>query len=166
MAPSVTGPRQDTGHPFGLCCCLVAADGHVTQFANHASLVPRVKAMAALFAELGLAGAYRVEWLTLDDSAGRYVAGLGCGDCRVRVPCGCDIVQDVLTGRCAHGVPEAVMAAAKRSGYLDAVLPPPGGQAGLDACARALVKLDAAARPDSSIPRYGRTARHGKRRRW
>ena len=149
-------PRQDTGHPFGLYCCLVAADGHVTQLANHAGLVPRVKAMAALLAELGMDQAYRIEWLTLEDSAGRYAAGLGCGGCRVRLPCGCDIVQDVLTGRCPHGVREAVMAAARRSGYLDAVPPPPGGQAGLDAYAQAIVELD-------SHPSQGVSARPGNR---
>lgn len=155
------GPRSDTGHAFGLYCCLVADDGHVTQLANHADLVPRVKAMAALFAELGLDGAYRIEWLTLEDSARRYATGLGCDGCRVRLSCGCDIVQDVLTGRCPHGVREAVMAAAKRSGYLDAVPPPPGGQAGLDAYARAIVELDA----DASRRRNGRPSRRGKRRR-
>jgi hypothetical protein len=160
----MTGPRQDTGHPFGLYCCLPAADGHVAQLANHADLVPQVKAMAALFAELGLDSAYRIEWLTLDDSARRYAAGLGCDGCRVRLSCGCDIVQDVLTGQCPHGVREAVMAAAKRSGYLDAV-PPPGGKDGLDAYAQAIVELDAAARPDASTLRDGRPPRHGKRRR-
>jgi hypothetical protein len=161
----VIGPRQDTGHPFGLYCCMVAADGHVTQLANHADLVPRIKAMAALFAELGLDGAYRIEWLTLEDSTRRYAAGLGCDGCRIRLSCGCDIVQDVLTGQCPHGVREAVMAAAKRSGYLDAVPPPPGGKAGLDAYAQAIVELDAA-RPDASTLRDGRPPRRrGKRRR-
>lgn len=158
-------PRHNTGHPFGLYCCLVAADGHVTQLANHADLVPQVKAMAALFAELGLDQAYRVEWLTLADSAGRYAAGLGCGGCRVRLSCGCDIVQDVLTGRCPHGVREAVMAAAQRSGYLDAVPPPPGGQAGLDAYAQAIVELDSHARPDTSTRPDGRPRPRGKQRR-
>jgi hypothetical protein len=57
------------------------------------------------------------------------------------------------------------MAAAKRSGYLDVVPPPPGGQAGLDAYARALIKLDAAARPGPIIPRHGRPAGRGKRKR-
>ena len=140
-------PRPNTGHPFGLYCCL--------------GLVPQVKAMAALFAELGLNEAYRIEWLTLEDAAGRYAAGLGCCRCRVRLSCGCDIVQDVLTGQCPHGVREAVMAAAQRSGYLDTVPPPPGGQPGLDAYAQAIVELDshASTRPD------GRPHRRGKRRR-
>ncbi len=164
MAPAMTGPRQDTGHPFGLYCCMVATDGHVTYLASHAGLAPRVTAMAALFAELGLDVAYRVEWLTLDDSARRYAAGLGCDGCRVRLSCGCDIVQDVLTGQCPHGVREAVMAAAKRSGYLDAV-PPPAGQAGLDAYARAFVDLDAAARRGANSRAPGRPPGSGKRRR-
>jgi hypothetical protein len=129
-----------------------------------ADLVPRVKATAALFAELGLDRAYRVEWLTLEDSASRYAAGLGCDGCRVHLSCGCDIVQDVLTGQCPHGVREAVMGAAKRSGYLDAVPPPPGGKAGLDTYARAIVELDAAARLDASTGRDGRAHRRGKRR--
>lgn len=135
-------PRRNTGHPFGLYCCLVATDGHVTQFANNADLVPQVKAMAAMLAELGLDQVYRIEWLPPEDSTGRYAAGLGCDGCRVRLPCGCDIVQDVLTGRCPHGTRETVMAAARHSGYLDAVPPPPGGQAGLDAYAQAIVELD------------------------
>ena len=157
--------RPDTGHPFGLHCCLVAADGRVTQLAGHADLVPQVKAMAALFAELGLGQAYRVEWLTLEDATRRYTVGLGCGGCRVRLSCGCDIVQDVLTGQCPHGVREAVMAAAKRSGYLDAVPPPPGGQAGLDARARAVVELDSDARPDTGTRPDGRPHSRGRRRR-
>jgi hypothetical protein len=76
-------------------------------------------------------------------------------------------VQDVLTGQCPHGVREAVMAAAKRSGYLDAVPPPPGGQPGLDAHARAIVELDAAARLDASTrrdrPRHQRAMRRKRR---
>jgi hypothetical protein len=165
MAPAMTGPRQDTGHPFGLYCCLVAADGHVTELASNADLVPRVKATAALFAELGLGGAYRVEWLALEDAAGRHAAGLGCGGCRVRLSCGCDIVQDVLTGRCPHGVREAVTAAAKRSGFLDAVPPPSGGKAGLDAYAQAIVEFDDAARRVTGTRTDGRRHRRGKRRR-
>lgn len=151
--------RRNTGHPFGLYCCLVAADGHVTQFASHADLVPQVKAMATLLAELGKDQAYRIQWLTLDDSTRRYAAGLGCDGCRVRLVCGCDIVQQVLAGKCPHGAREAVMAAAERCGYLDTVPPPPGGQAGLDAHAQAIVELDAAAR------RPGRPRKRGKRRR-
>jgi hypothetical protein len=70
--------------------------------------------------------------------------------------CGCDILQDVLTGRCPHGVREAVMAAAKRSGYLDAVPPPPGLGAQTarryderpEHCPRALFVLDRKSRQE------------------
>jgi hypothetical protein len=75
-------------------------------------------------------------WLTL------AAAGLGCDGCRVRLSCGCDIVQDVPTGQYAHGIREAAMAAAQRSGYLDAT-----------------------AWPDASTRRDGCPDRRGERRR-
>jgi hypothetical protein len=100
---TATTPKPDTGHPFGLLRCLVHDDGHVAMLANDANLVPRVEAMGALLDEIGLQG-WRLEWRALEDAAERYVHGLACRLCAIRVSCGCDVVADVLAGRCRTGL--------------------------------------------------------------
>jgi hypothetical protein len=134
--------RQDTGHPFGFLRALSHEDGHVLMSVNSAADVDRVDAMADLFAEMGLT-VYRAGWLPVDEVAIRYLAGLECERCRPRLSCGCDIVQDVLTGACRHGTRKALFDAATRCRYRDRVpRPVPGGQAELDAYARQIAGLD------------------------
>lgn len=110
---------NDTGHPFGFYRCLVHDDGHVAMLANSAALKPRIEAMAALLAELGLPG-WRLQWLPPTQGAAAYAYGLGCKNCVIRVSCGCDVVEDVLAGLCPHGTAKAIEAAAKRCGYVEA----------------------------------------------
>jgi hypothetical protein len=156
--------RPDTGHPFGLMRAMIHADGHVVMGANNAEMVVRVDAMADLFAEMGLT-AYRLDWLTADAMTTRYVLGLGCARCRPRVSCGCDMVQDVLGGQCPHGTARALYHAATRCGYRDRVPPPvAGGQAELDAYARSIVALDAAARETGTPVTIRVRGKRGRRR--
>jgi hypothetical protein len=75
--------------------------------------------MHRLLAEIGLPG-WRQGWLPPEDAAERHVYGLACGTCQIRLSSGCDIVGDVLAGRCPHGTAKAVQAAARRCGYLEA----------------------------------------------
>jgi hypothetical protein len=63
---------------------------------------------------------WRLEWLILEDAVALYLGGLNCPGCKIRVSCGCDVVGDVLAGRCPHGTAKAVQAAARRCGYLEA----------------------------------------------
>jgi hypothetical protein len=118
--------RPDTGHPFGLLRCLVHDDGHVAMSATGKELVPKVEAMHALLAELGMAG-WRLAWLAAEDAAAAYLGGLGCARCAMRLSCGCDITQDVLRGRCPHGSAKRFYNAATRTGYRDVGPHPPGG---------------------------------------
>ena len=111
--------NPDTGHPLGLWRCLVHDDGHVSGLAGSAGLAPRIEAMHRLLAEAGLPG-WQLGWLPPEDAVERYVYGLACGTCQIRLSCGCDIVADVLAGRCPHGTAKAVQAAARRCGYLEA----------------------------------------------
>lgn len=135
--------RPDTGHPFGFLRVLLHEDGHALALSNAAELNPQIEAMWRLFAELGLGDAYRLGWLPVEDAAAAQVLGQGCERCRPRLSCRCDVIQDVLTGRCRHGVRRAVMAAAARTGYYDHVSPPAGGASAL---ATALVAADAGRR--------------------
>jgi hypothetical protein len=113
-----TARKPDTGHPLGLWRCLVHDDGHVCGLAGSADLAPRIEAMHRLLTEFGLS-CYRLDWLAPEDAVERYVYGLACKTCQVRLSCGCDIVTDVLAGNCPHGTAQAVQAAARRSGYLE-----------------------------------------------
>jgi hypothetical protein len=116
----MTAPARnpDAGHPLGLWRCLVHDDGHVSGLAGGADLAPRIEAMHRLLAEVGLPG-WRLSWLAPQDAAERYIYGLACETCQIRLSCGCDIVTDVLAGRCPHGAAQAVQAAARRCGYLE-----------------------------------------------
>lgn len=111
--------KRDTGHPLGLIRAIVHEDGHVAMLAGGAALVPRVEAMQRLLDEFGIPG-FRVDWLTPEDATGRYVPGLGCPACKIRLSCGCDINAEVLAGRCPHGTARAIHAAAMRCGYIEA----------------------------------------------
>lgn len=110
--------RPDTGHPLGLWRVLIHDDGHVSGLAGSAGLNTRVEAMHRLLTEVGLPG-WRLGWLSPQDAAERYVYGLACQTCQIRLSCGCDIVTDVLAGNCPHGTAKAIQAAARRCGYLD-----------------------------------------------
>ena len=117
MTASTSNP--DSGYPLGLWRCLVHDDGHVCGLAGSADLAPRIEAMHRLLTEFALPG-YRLAWLAPQDAVERYVYGLACGTCQIRLSCGCDIVADVLAGSCPHGIAKAVQAAARRCGYLGA----------------------------------------------
>jgi hypothetical protein len=112
-------PKRDTGHPLGLLRCLTHDDGHVGMLAGDAAVVPHVNAMGALIEEIGLPG-WRLEWRTLEDATERYVYGLACPACEIRVSCGCSVTADVLAGRCPHGTAKAIQAAARRCGFPEA----------------------------------------------
>ncbi len=112
--------RPDTGHPLGLWRVLIHDDGHVAGLTGGAGLNARVEALHRLLTEVGLPG-YRLGWLSPQDAAERYVYGLACQICEIRLSCGCDIVTDVLAGNCPHGTAKAIQAAARRCGYLEAM---------------------------------------------
>jgi hypothetical protein len=153
----------NTGHPFGFHRCIVHDDGHVVYAGTGDGTPAVVEATHALLTEVGLT-AYHLAWLPDTDLARLYLAGQACDGCRIRVSCGCDVVQEVLTGRCPHGTRKAIMAAAKRCGYLDAVPPPADTQAGMDAYATAIVQLDAAQRNLAGANRRQRRHPDGKKK--
>lgn len=112
-------PNGGTGHPLSLMRAILHDDGHVAMLANSASLVPRVEAMQRLLDEIGLPG-FQLAWVTDEDGCARYLEGLDCPRCMIRLSCGCDLNAGVLAGRCPHGTAKAIEAAARRCGYLEA----------------------------------------------
>ena len=141
--------RPDTGHPFGFYRVLVHDDGHAGIISCYRTGNKIVEAHARLLTEFGLT-TFKLAWLPPEQATAAYTAGLGCERCQVRLSCGCDLIQDVLTGQCAHGTRKAIQAAAARCGFLEDVPQP----AGINAIAEALVAEAVVA---------GGTRRHGRK---
>lgn len=130
--------RPDTGHPFGFYRALIHTDGHVGILSSRKAGNRAVEAQARILAEFGLT-TFRLGWLPPDEAAARFAESLGCERCQVRLSCGCDLIQDVLTRRCRHGTRKAIQAAAARCGYFNDVPLPAATLAGLDALAAEIV---------------------------